>query len=162
MSPSRNHERSKTILARLIELYAFLERLPLNGYGSTTFRREAKERGAEPDECWCVGRVMNEGEMPQIVLEVIETSPLLDKLDVYDGFEVPEVWIFEKGAFSLHQRRKAGGYTRIARSRLLPSLDFELLARFAQRQDQQAALEEFAAALSIKPTKRAHARRSRK
>src|SRR6266545_8355516 len=58
MSPSRAHELWKKTIARLIELYAFLRGLPLVGYGSTTFRREAKERGAEPDECWCVGALM--------------------------------------------------------------------------------------------------------
>jgi Uma2 family endonuclease len=150
MSPSKAHERKKTTIARLIELYAYLMRLPLNGYGSTTFRRQAKERGAEPDECWCLGRVMPDDGMPEIVLEVIETSPLLDKLTVYDGFEVPEVWLFEDGVFSLHGRRKSGGYERMRKSRLLPTLDFGLVARFAHREDQQAALEEFAAALRRK------------
>lgn len=43
MSPSKAHERNKKTVARLIELYAFLGRLPLIGYGSTAFRREAKE-----------------------------------------------------------------------------------------------------------------------
>src|SRR5262249_15179317 len=92
-SPSDAHEHHKKMLARLVELYAFLERVPLNGYGSTTFRLAAEERGCEPDECWCIGRVMRDGEFPDIVLEVIEKSPLLDKLEVYDGFGVPEVWI---------------------------------------------------------------------
>src|SRR5436190_19438633 len=45
MSPSRIHELRKTTIARLVELYAFLRELPLVGYGSTTFRKEAKERG---------------------------------------------------------------------------------------------------------------------
>src|SRR5437667_12626933 len=48
MSPSRSHELWKKTIARLIELYAFLKGLPLVGYGSTTFRKEVKERGAEP------------------------------------------------------------------------------------------------------------------
>ena len=56
MSPSFGHEVDKTSIARLVELYGFLRRLRLNGYGSTTFRREARQRGAEPDECYCVGR----------------------------------------------------------------------------------------------------------
>jgi len=142
MSPSRAHERNKKSIARLIETYAFLLRLPLNGYGSTTFRREAKERGAEPDECWVLGQELEEGDYPEIVLEVIETSPLLDKLAVYDGFEVPEVWIFEDGAFTLHKRRRSGGYLRVEKSPRLPDLDFALLARLAANADQQGALEE--------------------
>ena len=86
MSPSLTHELNKTTIARLIELYAFVRDLPLVGYGSTTFRREAKERGAEPDECYCVGRRIEEGQFPDIVLEVIHTAPLLDKLEVHRGW----------------------------------------------------------------------------
>src|SRR5262245_51856790 len=115
MSPSFGHEFDKKSIARLIELYGFLRRLRLNGYGSMTFRREAKQRGAEPDECYCVGRAMTEEQFPDIVLEVIHTNPLLDKLDVYAGFGVPEVWLFRNGAFEIH--RLAGDhYERIERS----------------------------------------------
>jgi Uma2 family endonuclease len=142
MSPSLAHERTKKALARLIELYAFLQRLPLNGYGSTTFRREAKQRGAEPDECYCVrGRQLDEGEFPDIVLEVIETSPLLDKLEVYRGFAVAEVWLFGDGGFELH--RLAGDhYEKISRSTLLPELDMTVIAELAAWPDQQEALVE--------------------
>lgn len=79
-----------TSIARLVELYAFLKRLQLIGYGSTTFRLEAKERGAEPDECYCLGHPIKQGDFPDIVLEVIYTTPILDKLSVYAGFGVPE------------------------------------------------------------------------
>jgi Uma2 family endonuclease len=141
MSPSRTHELNKKSIARLVELYAFLRDLPLIGYGSTTFRHEAKERGAEPDECYRVGSQMKEGEFPDIVLEVIHTNPLLDKLHVYQGFGVPEVWLFRKSAFELY--RLAGeAYERIERSGFLPELDFALIARLAVREDQHEALRE--------------------
>jgi Uma2 family endonuclease len=153
-TPSRAHERNKTTIARLIEAYALILRLPLIGYGSTTFRKAARKRGAEPDECWCVGHQMRDGEYPDIALEVIETSPLLDKLAVYDGFEVPEVWLFEDGAFALHRRRTSGGYERIAKSRLIPALDFKLIARCAQREDQDVALAEFADVIEKKKAKK--------
>ena len=150
MSPSRNHELWKKTAARVIELYAFLRRLPLLGYGSTTFRREAKERGVEPDECWRVGSVMREGEIPDIVLEVIYTNPILDKLYVYDGLEIPEVWLWKDGAFELYQRRGEGGYDRVERSGLLPELDFALVARFVTREDQDVALQEFASVVAAR------------
>ena len=142
MSPSRTHELNKKNIARLVELYAFLRELPLIGYGSTTFRNEAKERGAEPDECYRVGSQMKDGEFPDIVLEVIHTSPLLDKLHVYRGFAVPEVWLFRDGAFELY-RLTNDGYERIERSGFLPDLDFQLIARLALREDQYEALREF-------------------
>ncbi len=144
MSPSRNHELWKKTAARLIELYAFLRRLPLVGYGSTTFRKEAKDRGVEPDECWRVGSLMRDGEIPDIVLEVIYTNPILDKLYVYDGLEIPEVWLWKDGTFELYRRRAQGGYDRVERSALLPNLDFALVARFVVREDQDVALREFA------------------
>jgi Uma2 family endonuclease len=119
----------------------------LVGYGSTTFRSEAKQRGVEPDECWRVGSLMKDGEIPDIVLEVIYASPILDKLHVYDGLEVPEVWLWKDGAFELYRRRSQGGYDRVDRSGLLPRLDFALVGRFVTREDQDVALREFADAV---------------
>jgi Uma2 family endonuclease len=141
MSPSRRHELNKKSIARLIELYAVLRELPLIGYGSTTFRLEAKERGAEPDECYRVGSIMKEGEFPDIVLEVIHTNPLLDKLHVYKGFGVPEVWLFRDSTFELY-RLANDAYERVERSGFLPDLDFTLIARLAVREDQHEALRE--------------------
>lgn len=154
MSPSRAHELKKKTIARFLELYAFLRKLPLVGYGSTTFRREAKQRGAEPDECYRVGSLMGEGEFPDVVLEVIETRPVLDKLAVYDGFEVPEVWLFDMGAFEIYRRRARGGYARARRSAFFPELDLALVARFASREDQHVALGEFAAAVDAAKPRR--------
>jgi Uma2 family endonuclease len=146
MSPSFGHEADKKSIARLIEYYGFFRQLRLNGYGSTTFRREAKQRGAEPDECYSVGRSMKEGDFPDIVLEVIQTTPLLDKLTVYAGFPVPEVWIFRKGSFELY--RLAGDhYDRVERSGFFPDLDFALIARLAAYPDQQDALNELRGSL---------------
>jgi Uma2 family endonuclease len=149
MSPSRNHELWKTTVARLIELYAFLRELPLLGYGSTTFRSEAKERGVEPDECWRVGSQMQEGEFPDIVLEVIHTSPILDKLHVYDGFDIPEVWLWKDNAFEIYLRKHGGGYELSKASALLPAVDFAVVAQFVTREDQDVALREFAAIVRL-------------
>lgn len=145
MVPSREHELHKTSIARLIELYALERDLPLIGYGSTTFRKEGAARGAEPDECYRLGSMMKDGEFPDVVLEVIHTSPLLDKLHVYTGFAVPEVWLFKAGAFELHALREHQGgqaYERVQRSAILPDLDFALIASFATREDQHVALRE--------------------
>ncbi len=147
MSPSRKLELYKKTIARLIEHYAIVRNLPLYGYGGTTFRSEAEERGAEPDECYRVGRIMNDGEFPDIVLEVIQTNPLLDKLEVYRGFNVPEVWLFREGVFEVHQLADAA-YRRIERSALIPDLDFVVLARLAVYEDQHAAVRELHALLA--------------
>jgi Uma2 family endonuclease len=142
MSPSPQHELWKTNIARFIELYAHVKSIDLYGYGSTTFKQEAKERGAEPDECYLVGKQLD--DFPEIVLEVIHTAPLLNKLEVYAPMGVSEVWVFRNGKFSLCALDPAvSQYTEIARSRLVPELDFALIARYAVRPDTPQALREF-------------------
>ena len=147
MSPSPEHELWKTNIARLVELYAYLAGIDLRGYGATTFKKEAKDRGAEPDECYLVGRKL--ADYPEIVIEVIKTAPLLDKLDVYAAMAIPEVWIFRDGVLSVHAFDTATTSYTAARSAFLPDLDMALVARFAMREDITLALREFEAASGL-------------
>src|SRR5580704_12864602 len=102
MSPSPEHERIKKMIARLVEMYAVEADTPLYAYGSTTFRRELKERGLEPDECYCVGADLE--RYPDIAIEVVVTSGGIEKLPIYEGLEVAEVWFWadEARAFQLY------------------------------------------------------------
>lgn len=145
LKPSRAHESMKKTVTRVVEIYALLRRVPLYSYGSSTFRDELARLGLEPDACWCVGRAMT--RLPDVALEVLHASPILDKLYVYDGLEVPEVWLFRNGAFEVHLRRPEGGYASGERSRALPDLDLALVAKHAVMEDQDAAVHAFAAAL---------------
>ncbi|HVV48182.1 MAG TPA: Uma2 family endonuclease [Polyangia bacterium] len=140
MSPSRRHEHEKKVIARMIELFALERDVPLRGWGSTTFKREAKERGLEPDECYCVGRDL--GDAPDIALEIVVTSGGINRLEVYRGLGVREVWIFRDGRFrpyGLDGER----YGEIARSALCPALDFAAMAELAAIPDQHAAVKAF-------------------
>jgi Uma2 family endonuclease len=143
MSPSPEHELWKKNIARLVELFAHLKRIDLYGYGSATFRREARDRGAEPDECYLVEKKL--ADYPEIVLEVVHTSPLIDKLDVYSAFGVAEVWVFRNGAFTLYALDAAGRYQVRPSSARVPGLAFEVVARYAVREDTPQALREFEA-----------------
>lgn len=80
MSPSPEQEVDKTTIARLIEIHALERDIDLTGYGSTTFRKPAQERGLETDECYCFGQLK---EFPDIALEVIVSSGGIDKLSIY-------------------------------------------------------------------------------
>jgi Uma2 family endonuclease len=141
MSPSPEHELWKKNIARFVELFAHLRGIALHGYGSTTFKKEAKERGAEPDECYLIGKKL--ADFPEIVLEVIHSKPLVDKLDVYAAMGVPEVWVFEEGAFRLWALGADGKYEPMAASARLVGLDFAMLARYVVRDDTPQALREF-------------------
>jgi len=140
MSPSPEHELWKKNIARFVEHFAWVKDVPLHGYGSTTFKKEVEERGAEPDECYLVGKKL--GAYPEIVIEVIYSAPLLDKLEVYRPMGIPEVWVFEQGAFRIWVLDQ-GKYRQQPRSALIPALDFEMLARYAVREDTPQALREF-------------------
>lgn len=147
MSPSREHEVEKTQIARLLELFCLERDIPLYGYGSTTFRKEERERGLEPDECYSRDA---DKEIPDIALEVIKTHGSLDKLEVYRGLGVQEVWIFEAGEFRVLALR-ADHYERVAASEVLPEVDLSRLAALALHEDQHAALRELRAELRAKP-----------
>ncbi len=69
--PPPEHEMIKKVIARLLERYTEEVDIPLHGYGSTTFRRQAKARGLEPDECYCVNTLR---ELPDFAIEVNLTN----------------------------------------------------------------------------------------
>jgi Uma2 family endonuclease len=140
MSPSPDHEDLKTTIARLVEVYSLERDVPLYGYGSTTFRRQAKEQGLEPDECYCFGAKLR--EVPDIAIEVVLSSGGIEKLPIYAGLGVPEVWFWEEGAFYVHALRE-GSYEAVPASAILPALDLAVLARFARLGDQYRAAMAF-------------------
>jgi Uma2 family endonuclease len=136
MSPSRRHEVSKKQIARLLELFCLERGIPLYGYGSTTFRSEERERGLEPDECYCRGV---DGETPQLAIEVIVGNPLLDKLEVYRGLGIGELWLFQARRFRVMVLRE-DGYEAALASLVFPELDLDRLAHWTVQVDQAAAL----------------------
>lgn len=145
MTTSPEHERLKTIIARLIEAFAEELDLDLNGYGSATFRQEAAARGLEPDECYCLGELQ---AVPDIALEIALTSGGIDKLKVYQGLGVKEVWFWEKQQLSLYGLTETGDtYEALERSQLLPQLDVALLASYVESSRQTQAVKAYRLAL---------------
>ena len=145
MTTSPEHERLKTIIARLIEAFAEELDLDLNGYGSATFRQEAAARGLEPDECYCLGELQ---AVPDIALEIALTSGGIDKLKVYQGLGVKEVWFWEKQQLSLYGLTETGEtYEALERSQLLPQLDVALLASYVESSRQTQAVKAYRLAL---------------
>ena len=136
MGTSSEHERLKKIIARLLEMYAVEKRITLNGYDNTTFRKEAKQRGLEPDECYCLGELR---EVPDIAIEIAITSSGIDKLSVYQGLGVTEVWFWQDNQFILYRLREEE-YEKIDRSEFLPNLDLVLLSQFVNYDNQTEAV----------------------
>lgn len=150
MSPSDPHEWTKKTLARLLEAYADESGIEFNGYGSLTMRHARKARGAEPDECYVVGR--RKGQ-PDLAIEVEWKAGGLDKLDIYSGLGVRELWICRwerhKPVVVIMSLRR-GRYVTASKSDLLPNLDMGLLAKFLTTDSQSQAVRSFRAALRRK------------
>lgn len=136
MSPSKTHEETKKLIARLVEAYGDAMGLDLTGRGSETYRQEKKKRGLEADECYSLGP---QGDVPDLAIEVVYSKPKLDKLEVYRGLGVPEVWRWENGA--LHVFVLEGDhYEEATVSRIFPALDLARFASFVRADDSQAGL----------------------
>jgi Uma2 family endonuclease len=146
MSPSINHEIFKKTLARLLEAYAEERGIELNGYGSWTVKSAKDKLGVEADECYVVGLQDTEPTIPDIAIEVIWTSGGIDKLEVYRGLGVPEVWFWKNGALQFYLLQDQA-YLPAARSRLLPDLDPALIARCMGEASQTQAVRALRAAL---------------
>lgn len=140
MSPSETHEEEKSLICRLIEAWAEQHDVDLRGFGSTTYRREAERRGLEPDECYAIGPKVQDS-VPQIAIEVIASSPLLDKLDVHAGLGVQEVWTWHSATRRMVVHRLSDRqYVQHERSALLPDLDLALLTSFVRPGESHTAL----------------------
>lgn len=152
MTTGGTHEELKKRIARLIETWSEVRGVDLRGFGSTTFRKAAKARGLEPDECYCVGERprIDEPQLidrPDIAIEVVISSPLVDKLRVYAGLGVPEVWTFRNGAFRVHVLEEER-YRETDRSELLPDLDLALVAELTAEPKQIDAVRALRARLA--------------
>ena len=146
MSPSSMHEGIKSRIGRLLELWAALEEIELSSWGSTTLKKKSSKAGAEPDECYVVGRADWPGR-PDLAIEVSWTSGGINKLEVYNRLEVPEVWFWEHDRLTIHVRKPRGGYAKRTKRALFPTLDIETFSAHAADPDQPRAVRTFLAAL---------------
>jgi Uma2 family endonuclease len=140
--PGRKHEVIKDNIGGLLRAYFEETRTRFYGLGSTTFRAEAKKRGAEPDISFCI---RSDKEFPDIAIEVVQTSGGISKLSIYQGLGVPEVWFWQHDRFTVYFLEAE--YKQRDRSHFLPNLDLDLLASYVQSTEPLDAVLAFRAAI---------------
>ena len=149
MTTAGRHELTKKRVARLIEEWLEILEIDLRPYGQTTFRSEAKQVGLEADDSYTLGPrpqidSPQEIDRPDIAIEIVVSNPLVNKLAVYAGLGVPEVWQWHEGAFRVFVL--AGDrYVEAERSRLVPEIDLALVAELAKIEKQVDAVRELRA-----------------
>lgn len=144
MTKSRRHERIKKLIARLLEAWALERDIRFDGYGEATFKNKAVARGLEPDECYVLREVSDLPDVPDIAIEVVEAHGVVDKMAVYAGLGVREVWVWEAKQLNIHVLRD-GRYIASPTSTLLPALDVAELAEYVRQgeHDQTATVRRY-------------------
>ncbi len=132
MPLSLEHEALKSMIARLLYVYADVMGIDLFSSGSTTFRKESLKVGLEADESYCLA---SRKEFPDLAIEVVVTSGGIDKLEIYRGLDVKEVWFWQDREFTVyHLRVDKLAYDRSPQSnhqsQLFPQLDFLQMAEY--------------------------------
>jgi Uma2 family endonuclease len=142
MSTSRDHERIKQNISHMIARFCQDEGIEYASEGHATRRVEGR-RAAEPDDSFYFSAArQQQGNVPDLVVEVALSSGGLDKLALYEPLGVPELWIWENGRISIH-RFEGGKYRPLKRSRFLPGLDIPFVAKLATGQPTSAVIREF-------------------
>jgi Uma2 family endonuclease len=146
MSPSEEHERTKKLLGRMIEMMTEELEIPIRSSGSTTLKSELKQRGLEPDECYYVAKEravrgrkridLSIDPPPDLAIEVDISASSLDQLEIYGVLGVPEVWLYDGATLKVHQLQPDGKYSRQSRSPSFPFLPLEEVERFLDRRDE--------------------------
>jgi len=146
MSPLIPHERPGNLFGFMVEAIVEELDIPCNALGSTTFRRRSEERGLEADECYYIanaGRIpadrrspdLDVDPPPDLAIEIEITNGILDKLDIYAGIGVPEIWRFDGEILSVLLLQPGGTYIESPTSKAFPFLPMGELARFIEEYD---------------------------
>ena len=141
MSPLPIHERPHRIIGHIVTALLDIQERDWEDFGSTTFRKKAKQAGLEPDTCFYI---QNSAEVrdrksidltvdppPDLAIESDVTS--LTTLDIYEALEVPEVWIYTEKKFTINVLID-GKYVESSSSPTFPNLPIlELIPQLVDR-----------------------------
>lgn len=130
MVPLPEHESAKENIGDFVK--ALLEELDIEFWplGSTTFKRQLRDSGLEPDECFYI---QNEATVrgkdridltadppPDLAIEIDVTSSSEIKKRAYEALGVPELWIYTRTMLKILVLGK-GGYVESATSPTFPN-----------------------------------------
>jgi Uma2 family endonuclease len=139
MSPLKRHDRTKKIIGRMIEAASLALRIEIQSIGSTTLRKENKEKGLEPDECYYVAHEAavrhfddydpQRDPPPDLAVEVDVTHSSVSRMDVYRGLGISEVWRLHAGDVTFYELTR-GRYSKIDKSVAFPMITPLVVTKF--------------------------------
>ena len=151
MSPRADHEFPKDCVLKMVTVYGDEFDIDIESYGSTTYRRRRKAKGAEPDTSFYVQHAkemrgrdeidLERDVPPDVVVEIDATNESSDKIEIYAALQVPEIWRFDGRSFKIHALAESD-YETIENSVALPLISASMLTEFLQtaRENGQTAM----------------------
>ena len=131
MTPLPEHEYYKEALGDVIKDIAEVLDQDYESLGSTTWKREIKKAGVEPDNCFYFqnepkirGKLeydLNQDPPPDLALEIDVTSKSLSRFSIYARLGVPEIWCYDSGELKIYQLQNEG-YIEVETSSVFPTL----------------------------------------
>ncbi len=146
MSPSKEHERCKRAMGRIIEALTEELNIPIQSAGSTTWRRKDLACGLEPDECYYVqheSAVRGRDECdtatdppPDLAVEIEISKPAVDRMPVYAELGIRELWRYDGESLCVWELGPGRQYEPATRSLSFPFLPLEEVSRFMTARNQ--------------------------
>lgn len=142
MAPLPEHEYYKETISDSVKDIA--EELDLNyeSLGSTTWRRESRMAGVEPDNCFYFQNVdairgrldldLRQDPPPDLALEIDLTSKSLNRFPIYARLGVPELWCYDFGKLKIYHLQN-GEYIEAQKSLVFPSLPIPQLPKLIEK-----------------------------
>ncbi len=135
MTPLPEHEYYKESIGDCIKDIAEVLNRDYESLGSTTWRKQSKMAGVEPDNCFYFqneskirGKLdydLNQDPPPDLVLEIDITSKSLDRFPIYARLEVPEIWSYDDGELKIYLLGEDETYQESESSFVFPNLSVQ-------------------------------------
>jgi Uma2 family endonuclease len=148
MSPRVDHEQPAELISYMVEALTDELDIRRNALGSTTFRRRMAKRGLESDRCYYIANAgaIKKGQRspdldidppPDLAIEIEITSSLVDKLGIYAGIGVPELWRYDGETLTVMLLQPDRTYALSPTSLAFPFLPMAEFVRFLHAHDPE-------------------------
>ncbi len=146
MSTSGRHGILSRLLGRFVNVLTREFGIPILSCGDMTCAKESALRALEPDECYYLEnepRMRGKDDIdlavdpvPDLAIEVELSPAAKDRMSVYAGLGVPEVWRYDGSKLTVNELGGDGIYVVKDVSRFFPDIPMAELARFLELRKQ--------------------------
>lgn len=141
-APPERHERAAQLFGLFVPRIAEELEVDYEPLGMTTWRRPDAGKGLEADQCYYIQNeaVVRERAVldldvdppPDLAIEVDITSSSLDRMEIYAGLRVPEVWRYDGQKVTMWQLQPDNQYQLCETSLSFPGLRPADVERFLE------------------------------